>query len=462
MTVALRRRDSLEAKDGIDLRRIAREGAGTILYTLVVIAAVAILLVISFRANRSWDFSAQGSNSLSPQTIEALGRLTDEVQVKALFTNKHPEREPYWELLQRYRNASPRVKVEFIDPVARPGAVKELGLELSAESMRQDGVSVAIRGERKIVYRGFKEEDVTNAILEAGSSRKRVAGFIRGYGEADTDSPGDTGMRGVADALRAEYYETRDVYLAQGIPDDITVLIAAGPKVPIPGAELERLGSWLAHGGRLLVLSDGGAEVGLGGVLEPWGLAILGRQVLDPRDNVSGRPEFLRVTDFTGHPVSRGFGKNLPAALPIAVAVRHSKGDDPRILHDTLFRSSRFSESLDAEGKRIQGPFDLGVAAWMRLEGADAERETRIVLIGDVDFATNAYASMSANRNLFLNAVGWLARAEGLVSIRNRPLAGQTLELGPLGSRGLYLAVFLAPLLVVLTGVVVFLRRRGL
>lgn len=460
--MALRRRDSLEAKEGVDVRRMAREGAGSILYSLIVMAAVALVLVMSYRANRSWDFSAQQSNSLAPQTVEALARLTDDVQVKALYTAKHPERERYWELLQRYRDASARVEVEFIDPVARPGAVRSLGLDLSDESMRQDGASVAIRGDRKVVFRGVKEEDVTNAILEAGSNRKRVVGFVRGYGEADTESPGDTGLRSVADALRAEYYETRDVFLAAGIPDDVTVLITAGPKVAIPAADLDRLERWLAKGGRLLVLSDVGADVGLDAVLEPWGLGAVGRQILDPRDNVNGRAEFLRITEFTGHPVSRGFGKNLPAALPIAGAVRYFDGEDPRILHDTLFRSSRFSESLDAEGKRVQGPFDVGVAAWMRLEGADEEEETRIVLIGDVDFATNAFVSMSANRNLFLNAVGWLARAEGLVSIRNRPLAGQTLELGPMGPRGLYLVVAFAPLAVVITGILVFLRRRGL
>ena len=457
--MSVRRRDEIEARSGVDRARMAREGTGSIVYTLLVLAAFGMVGAFSLKFNQSWDFSTQGRNSLSPQTLDALRRLETDVDVKAMFTAKQRNREDYWQLLQRYRDASPHVRVEFIDPIARPGAVKDLGLDLTDEAARRDGASVVVRGGRKLVFRGIKEEDVTNAILEVGSEKPRVVGFIRGFGEAEPESAGDTGLKQIVDSLRSEYYSAKDVVLSKGIPTDVTLLIAVGPRVAIPPAELETLSRWLSDGGRLLALLEGGRDGGLAPVLKPWGLELETRSVLDPRENLNGQPEFLRITDFTQHAVVRGFGKQLPVALPIATAVRHFEPEDPKIFHDTLFHSSRFSESADAEGKRSQGPFDLGAAAWEDLGGG---KETRVVLIGDADFPSNAYQAVAANRNLFLNCIGWLSRAEGRVSIRTQPLGGQTVELGAMGVRGIFLVLFGAPLLVVLVGVVVFLRRRGL
>ena len=49
-----------------------------------------------------------------------------------------------------------------------------------------------------------------------------------------------------------------------------------------------------------------------------------------------------------------------------------------------------------------------------------AKPETRIVAIGDSDFATNGDLGIPGNRDLFLNIVNWLAQQENLISIRPR------------------------------------------
>ena len=46
--------------------------------------------------------------------------------------------------------------------------------------------------------------------------------------------------------------------------------------------------------------------------------------------------------------------------------------------------------------------------------------ETRIVVFGDSDFASNGYLGIPGNRDLFLNSVNWLAQQENLISIRPR------------------------------------------
>ena len=44
--------------------------------------------------------------------------------------------------------------------------------------------------------------------------------------------------------------------------------------------------------------------------------------------------------------------------------------------------------------------------------------ETRVVVIGDSDFAANATLGIQGNSDLFMNTIGWLSQQENLISIR--------------------------------------------
>jgi hypothetical protein len=440
-----------------------RERFGSAAYTLLVLAAIALALSLSIRFRKTWDFTAQRANSLSPQTEEALAGLDGPVAIHGLFRDSDRRRDGYWDLLQLYGRRSGRISVEIFDPNARPGALLSLGLSAEDRNAIKDGVSVATAGERKIVFRGVAEEDVTNAILEAGSAAPRVVGFVRGYGERDPDSTGDAGMSRARDALSAEYTRIVDVRIDAPIPDEVTMLIAAGPPAAIPKGDLDRLSAWLERGGRLLALVDPDYDSGLDAVTARWGLRSRAVKVLDRGSNLRGRPEIPLATRYSKHAIVRGFSAALPLALPLPAAVEDFEPGDPAVFRDVLVSSSPDSEGLTRAGTREQGPFALGVAAWKAVaKTAAGTTETRVVLIGDAAFATNGFLAEASNRNFLLNCAGWLSRSRGLVSIRRDPLNGQVLALTP-RDLGVMQAIFLAPLgLVVLLGAVVFLRRRRL
>ncbi len=462
--MALRRREDLRARDGVDVGRRAKQGAGSLLYTAIVVGAAVLVLSVSMRARHQWDLSSLRENSLSPQSIEVLSKLEVPVTIKAFYGIKQAgPRGSLDRLKDLYRQASRNVEIEIIDPVARPGAVRELGLDIDSQAGPRDGFAVAIRGPRKLVFRGADEESVTNAILEVASDRRRVVGIVRGYGEADPGSSADAGFRSATDALRSEYYEVRDVVLADGIPPEVQVLVLPGPRRPIPPPELDRLAAWLERGGRLLALSQPETDTGLNGVLTKFGLRAEPDRIVDAQENVRGAPEYLRIGDFTRHPVVRGFSRSLPLAMPNTGSVADFDAMDQTLYHDVLCRASGSSVGKTSDGNRLPGPREVAAASWRRVPGdAKIEAETRIVLVGGADFAINAYLPEFANRNFFLNCVGWLSQGEGLVSIRKQALAGQTLEVRR-SDRPILLAALLgAPALVLAAGIAVFVRRRGL
>jgi ABC-type uncharacterized transport system involved in gliding motility auxiliary subunit len=87
--------------------------------------------------------------------------------------------------------------------------------------------------------------------------------------------------------------------------------------------------------------------------------------------------------------------------------------------------------------------------------------ETRVVIAGDSDFASNQLLSFQGNSNFFSNVVNWLAQQENLIAIRPRDAEDRRIQLtADQGSRIFYLAVFIIPGLLFLNAIRVWWRRR--
>jgi len=92
-----------------------------------------------------------------------------------------------------------------------------------------------------------------------------------------------------------------------------------------------------------------------------------------------------------------------------------------------------------------------------------AGTEGRIAVIGDSDFVANRYYSLSGNGNFYLNTVNWLTEESDLISIQPKTQSPRTIQLSPSQGRLIFfVTVIVLPLLVLLLGVSVWVRRRSL
>jgi ABC-type uncharacterized transport system involved in gliding motility auxiliary subunit len=94
--------------------------------------------------------------------------------------------------------------------------------------------------------------------------------------------------------------------------------------------------------------------------------------------------------------------------------------------------------------------------------GADkGQKSSRIVVVGDSDFATNSFYNIMGNGKLFLNTVNYLSARENLIGIEPRTFDKPQVNLTNQQMKGtFFLSLVLIPSLMALIGVAVWWRQR--
>ena len=142
-------------------------------------------------------------------------------------------------------------------------------------------------------------------------------------------------------------------------------------------------------------------------------------------------PETKRKADGTFETdLSYTEGEDTPPPVSLAVAVQRESTE------------STTSENLSADTPQASG--------------------TRIVVVGDSDFANNLFFHGTGVGNFFLNAVNWLTLEEDLIAIRPVDPTERSLRMMTPHEVAFVqmTAIFLIPLIIFLIGVGVWWRRR--
>ncbi len=183
-------------------------------------------------------------------------------------------------------------------------------------------------------------------------------------------------------------------------------------------------------------------------------------------------PRTVVVVDGYGdHEVSHslmGVKTDFPMTQPIALVGE----PDSVVAGGIILRSSQLTWAERDPGTRFTGrprydagvdapgPLDFGMVVELHLDPA-APRPGRMVVIGTSEFVTNAYLNLDGNRDLLLNALGWLAREEQLIQLRGRDPLSQPVVLDATQKKVLGWGSVLGwPLLVGSLAVGVMLRHR--
>src|SRR5579885_3018447 len=350
---------------------------------------------------------------------------------------------------------------------------------LGCRHKRQDDVKhmndvVVSSGSHNETLTGTGEQDITNAIIKVTRDTVKTICFVDGHGEKSLSSGEGDGLEGDDKALKNEGYQTKTVNLVSSgeVPNDCSVLVDAGPKQALFPQEAGFISKYLDNGGRVLLLLDPETDPKVDSVLDAWNVSLGSNVVIDASG--VGRlfgtgPAVPLVVDYGANPIVQNFtGTMTFFNLARTVSIKDKSKSDPEAT-ELLKTSPRSFTVPNLKTKEVRydpakdqaGPLSLGVAAERKSGSGAASKDSRLVVIGNSAFATNQWAGLQRNGDLFVNTINWLAQDEDLISVRPKNPTNRRVILTETQQRELVLAsLFFLPGLVLMSGAVIWFKRR--
>jgi len=452
--------------------RAARNWAQLGVQVLLLLVGLGLLQVVAERTTRRFDLTPTHALSLSSVTRKVLDEVRAPLEVTVFF--RRGTREQYADLLERFRGVNANVDFELFDLDRFPERARSLGVSQYGRA------AIEYQGHR-IVVPASPEEELAGGILRALRGRARRMVFTSGHGER-APGGGDDSLGRLASALEAENYAPEGLALLDGpIPPETDILVIAGPKHDFLPQEIEAVAAYLKDGGGVLMLLDPGPLPNLSHLLASMGLRLGDDFVVDRERRVLGTDGLAAVVELfkRGNPVSDPSSSPIESGvvLPSARTVDDAEAV-PGVDAESIARTAptawamsdparaRRGEEPSKAAQDTPGSASVVVMAEVGSGGDGGHRRGHLVVVGDADFASDAYLDLLGNRDLALNAVAWVAGEEALAGERAHRVPEVMRPLSPLvltdvQARRIFLVSVVAqPSLVLVAGLVVVGRRR--
>src|SRR3984957_4228601 len=235
-----------------------------------IIVIVAVLAAVNFLANRydkSYDSTHNKQFSLSDQTIKIAKGLNSDVQL--LYFGDSGSFQGAHDLLDRYSALSPKIHVQYVDPVRKPQQAR-------AEGYRSDSPVIVEAGVKKEPAKSLTEEEITGALIRALKTGERNICFLNAAGEHSIDDSDGAGFSVLKQVLERDNYKVRAESLkpaapeagkqininqapapgAVAVPASCTALVVGGPQLAYPAPVAAAIKSYVENGGHALIMLD--------------------------------------------------------------------------------------------------------------------------------------------------------------------------------------------------------------
>ncbi len=480
-------------------RRGTKYGMNAGLVSIVAIAIAVFANMIGAEHDLKKDVTKNQIHSLSDQSIKILTNLKTDVTAK-VFTDPRYKGD-LEENFGRYTYYSKKFHVDFVDYDRDPTLMKKYKIKAGAAAtivIESDSREARVDNLSGVEDPKF-EEKITNAIIQATKGGKKKIYFVTGHGEHSPADSSNEGLSSIKDALEAGRYSVSELLLisADKIPTDADVIVDAGPKSEIMERELKLLDEYQQSGGKLLMMVDPQSPASLKPFLAKYGADWNPKKTvyeLNPLQKLApGQSPLVPVItsyDFS-HEITRdirniGNGIKDISVFPIPTPIEKMAKMPEGYSATSLFSTSARSLEVDMVGDQVKvneksdrrGPLSLALAITgpgkkapspaadaAKKPNADKEAsksaELRMVAVGDSRFIMNGVSTYGINSDLFQNMVNWLSNDEDLISIRPRPSDMRQFDLTEMNVKIVFLAsVFFLPLIMIFSGLAVWLSRR--
>lgn len=478
-------------------RKTTRYGLNAIIMSLFAFGILIVANLIASRHDLKKDLTKNKLHTLSDQSIKVLRGLPGEVKLKAFISPM--QMAEFEKILDKYTYYTKNLKKEYIDVDKDPLAVqkyniKQVGTIIIESEARTSRVENLLGPDDPKL-----EEKITNAIIQVAKGDKKKLYYVSGHGEKLLTDTGKEGYSEMREQLEGGRYKVEELILVEKgvVPADADILMIAGPKSDFFAPELKAIESYLARGGKCLMMLEPTSSPTLKNLLAKYGAIFNAKKTvveLNPHQQLAGgNPLTPIVTSYNKESEITREAKQI-SLFPIATPIEKIEPTPAGLKLVTLFSTSAKSFESDLKENQVKpnpksdrkGPLSLAVSVTGRgtakaednkpipgaktegtkpIPGAkvdeNKEPEFRLVVVGDSDFASNSGRRFGINGDIFQNILSWLAHEEDLISIRPRPQDTSEFEITETRMRVINLAsIVFAPMFMFISGLGVWAARR--
>ncbi len=479
---------------GFFARRQFRYGGYATVLTAIVIAVVILLNVAVGAIETNWaltiDVTTIGATDFDEQTVKVINEVSEPVKAYTLYkdSTSNTLRIQVEEVLNKYRTMNNNITVENVDPIKNPTFVSQY---TDNENLTEGSIILTNEDESRIKvidradyyyyytssYTGqtltvFElEAKMTAGLMYVTSDETPRVFYLAGHGELDAENYCTVLTQQLEnvnyDVATLNLTSNADVTLEAG--DTVVVL---NPVRDLNDAEYETLRKWLADGGRMLFAlnqeTDETVLVNFTKLLDYYQMSFGDGVVMEDAAATSNwnTDYYTLVPNMDAeHAVTAELAANsaylmLPDVRPINEVSMPESG----LQFNNILTSS--ANAVVVNGDETSLPGTQILAQTMLKANDDPEKEIRIALVGTIyALADTSLLNYSYNMSFSTAVFNWLVnREESTVNISSKLMANNTLAIPDSATAWTLGAIIVIaiPVIVLVAGIVVWMKRRRL
>ncbi len=480
--------NKLNFKEILNNKRV-RYGSYSTIMIVVVIAMMVVINLVVGKLNLKYDLTDDKMYTISNESIDIMKKLDQDVNIYYLAkTGRESETLTTTQILEQYVNhGNKHIKLQNKDPYIYPQFVAQFSKnnqEIPVNSIIVQGkdrfkvvnaddiisYSVDPQTYQQIPQTLDLEPQVTSAIQYVTSKEIPVVYVMTGH---DEDAIPDSFVK----HIELENYIKKDMNLLTGedIPADTGLLVFTTPKKDYAPDEVKKIKAYLEKNGRALFIVDFLKQdfPNFNSILTAYGVSFNNLITVegDAKYGVQTNPLILMPKieqhDITAPLIASGRPVVLPMAQGINILDIRKKTLSFEKLLDTsdssYAKTNKETQTIAKEAGDIKGPFSVAMAVTDTYY-TDQNYKTKLILIGSsyiLDDSMDASTSGS-NSDFLLNAINWLHDKDDSIYIRPKSLQGKSLVMNGLQQLIIFvISIVILPLVIIISGFVVWLRRRN-
>jgi ABC-type uncharacterized transport system involved in gliding motility auxiliary subunit len=471
-----------------------RYSAASALVMALTLCLIFVLNFISSEFNKKVDLSYFKTTRASESSLKMIKNLSEPMEVLLFFPGANEVQDQVEAYFASLQQASKRLTTRVVDHVLEPGMAKKL-------DVTDNGVVVLKRGKQHQQIRvGTKLKSAKRKLRKLDgefqkafhklSREKKVAYLTVGHEERThmvRDKVKGSSIRDLRAILERMNYSIKELGIGQGlgseVPADATLVLIFGPTKKFLDSEEGALRKYLERGGRLMAFLDPEAEVGLAGLLNPFGLKYMPMRLANDRffvrvTHTKADRSMVFSTRFSAHPSVSTLSRNSSRVATVMLGAGHLEEIPPSIagvkpqvqftIHSMPFtwNDANGNQEFDAASEKRK-VYELAAVVTRKVAQAAPKKgkkseneEMRMIVVADSDMVSDRVFRNPGNGYLFVDGLKWLGGQEAYIGETSSEEDIRILHTRKEDQVWFYLTIFGIPALVLFSGLYYTLRRR--